>query len=230
MADGPQSALAIIAVACSAVSIPLNPRQTLSEIEKCFASIRPDALLVVKGVNSTARSIAERNGTTIIEATHTECTLDLTIATPTTGIDVTLDEPDPDAPAFILQTSGTAAEPKLVPYSHRNMIAAAARCQTWFDLTPQDRCLSVSPVFYAHGLKITVCTPFLTGGTVTFPKDAAKFDYSEWFGELKPTWYSAGPTLHRLVFDQSESRADVSARHSLRFILSSGAPLPSRCS
>ena len=225
MGDGPQGALAIVAVACSAVSIPLDPRQTLSENEKCFAAIRPDALLVVEGSNSAARSLAERKDVTIIEAAHTQGTLGFSIAPPKSGIGVSLDDPDPEAPAFILQTSGTAAEPKLVPYSHRNMLAAAARCQTWFDLTPQDRCLSVSPVFYAHGLKITVCTPFLTGGTVTFPKDAAKFDYSEWFGELKPTWYSAGPTLHRLVLDQSKSRANVSARHSLRFILSSGAPL-----
>ena len=36
------------------------------------------------------------------------------------------DEPDPDAPAFILQTSGTTADPKLIPFSHRNMLAAAA--------------------------------------------------------------------------------------------------------
>ena len=136
------------------------------------------------------------------------------------------DEPDPDAPAFILQTSGTTAEPKLIPFSHRNMLAAAARVQTWFDLTPQDRCLSVSPVFYSHGLKVMVFTPLLTGGSVAFPTDASKFDYAEWFDALKPTWYSAGPTLHRLVFDQTQSRADAKTGHSLRFILSGGAPLP----
>ena len=230
MPNGPQAALAIVAVACSAVSIPLNPRQTLSEIETCLAALRPDAVLVVKGADSAARSAAERMGITIIEATESKGgTLGFSIAEPKTSISAAPDEsddPDPDAPAFILQTSGTAAEPKLIPYSHRNMLAVAARCQTWFDLTPQDRCLSVSPVFYAHGLKVTVFTPLLTGGTVTFPTDASKFDYSEWFSVLKPTWYSAGPTLHRLVFDQIESRADAKAGHSLRFVLSSGAPLP----
>ena len=106
------------------------------------------------------------------------------------------------------------------------MLAVAARYQAWFDLTSEDRCLCVNPVFYAHGLKVTVLTPVLTGGTVVFPADASKFSCAEWLGILKPTWYSAGPTLHRLVFDQTQSRADAKIGHSLRFILSSGAPLP----
>jgi acyl-CoA synthetase (AMP-forming)/AMP-acid ligase II len=57
---------------------------------------------------------------------------------------------------FILQTSGTAAQPKLIPFSHSNMLAGAARLQAWFDLTPWDRCLSVSPPHYSHGLKVTI--------------------------------------------------------------------------
>jgi oxalate---CoA ligase len=228
--NGPHAALAIVAVACSAVSIPLNPRQTLREIEICLAALRPDAVLLVKGDDCAAKQAAEEIGITIIETTQsTEGALGFSIGEPQTSTAAAPDEPDepdPDAPTFILQTSGTTSEPKLIPFSHRNMLAAAARLQSWFDLTPQDRCLSVSPVFYSHGLKVTVFTPLLTGGTVTFPTDASKFDYVEWFGILKPTWYSAGPTLHRLIFDQTQSRADAKTGHSLRFILSGGAPLP----
>ena len=106
------------------------------------------------------------------------------------------------------------------------MVAAAARLQAWFNLTPKDRCLSVSPPFYSHGLKVTIFTPLLTGGTIVFPNDAGKFDYDEWFSALKPSWYSAGPTLHRLIYDQIQFIAGASAGHSLRFVLSGGAPLP----
>jgi oxalate---CoA ligase len=230
MPNGPQAALAIVAVSCSVVSIPLNPKQTLREIETGFAALRPDAVLLEKGDDSDVRRAAERTGVKIIEATVSKTgTIGFTIEPPTGASSVSdgPDEPDPDAPAFILQTSGTAAEPKLIPFSHRNMLAAAARLQAWFNLTPKDRCLSVSPPFYSHGLKVTVFTPLLTGGTTAFPTDASRFDYAEWFTDLKPTWYSAGPTLHRLVFDQAQSRAGAKTGHSLRFILSGGAPLPS---
>ena len=230
MPNSQQAALAILAVACSAVSIPLSPRLTLGEIESWLGILRPDAVLLVKGSDSEARRAAENKGIRIIEAAPPkEGVFSVTIIGPRPNVgsaSCEADEPHPDAPAFILATSGTTAEPKLIPFSHCNMLAVAARCQAWFNLTPEDRCLSVSPVFYAHGLKVTVLTPLLTGGTVVFPTDISKFDYAEWFSTLKPTWYSAGPTLHRLVLDQTRSNADAKSGHWLRFILSSGAPLP----
>jgi oxalate---CoA ligase len=229
MPNGPQAALAIVAVSCSAVSVPFNPRQTFPEFARCLATVRPDAVLLIKGDDSVARQAAETGGVTIVEAVQANTGfLAFDIDGPST-VEVASDEPDasdPEALAFIFQTSGTTAEPKLIPFSHRNMLAAAIMLQTWYNLAPQDCCLSVSPLFYSHGLKVTVFTPLLTGGTVAFPMDASKFNYSEWFGRLKPTWYSAGPTLHRLVFDQIKSRAGAIADSSLRFVVSGGAPLP----
>ena len=225
--NGPQAAMAIVAIACSAVSIPLNPKQTLREIEACLAALEPDAILLMKNSDPAARQAAERQGVAIIEVVQAKKgALDFSIVTPSVGavIDGEPDEPDSNAPAFILQTSGTAAEPKLIPFSHRNMLAASLRLRDWFNLTPQDRCLSVSPPFYSHGLKVTVFTPLLTGGTVVFPADASKFDYSEWFTLLKPTWYSAGPTLHRLVFDHIQWRADAKTGHSLAIYLIGRCP------
>src|ERR1700722_3843569 len=228
MPNGPHAALAIVAVACSAVSVPLNPRQTLREIETGFAALPLDAVLLVKGSDSIVRRVAERSGIRILEVVQSRDRLLGIGIEPQSGTTVAageLDEPDPEAPAFILQTSGTTAKPKLIPTGHRNMLASAARVQGWFDLTPMDRCLCVSPVFYAHGLHVMIFTPLLNGGSIAFPSDPSRFDYAEWFDALKPTWYSASPTLHRLVFDQAKPRADASARHALRFILSGGAPM-----
>jgi len=227
--NGPQAALAIVAVSCSAVSVPLNPGQTFHEMERCLTALRPDAVLFMKDSESAPRRAAEAKGVTVIEiAQAQDGALGINIIEPPArnAAPDEPDEPEPEAPAFIFQTSGTSAEPKLIPFSQRNMLAAAARLRAWFHLTPQDRCLSVSPLFYSHGLKVTIFTPLLTGGTVAFPPDASKFDYSEWFENLKPTWFSAGPTLHRLILDQTKSRPNLNAGHSLRFILSGGAPLP----
>ena len=126
---------------------------------------------------------------------------------------------DTAATAFILQTSGTTAGPKLIPFSHRNMLAAAARVQSWFGLTPSDRCLSVSPICYSHGLKVTVFTPLITGGSVAFPLSPSSLDVDEWLGVLKPTWYSAGPTLHRFMFDKTKALPNVRSIHNLRWLI-----------
>ena len=136
MPNGPQAALAIVAVSCAAVSVPINPRQTVYEIERCLAAVKPDAILLMKGEDSAARQAAAARGVTIIEAVPAKAgCLGFDIAAPASADAASdePDEPDPEAPAFIFQTSGTTAEPKLIPFSHRNMLAAAARVQAWFE-------------------------------------------------------------------------------------------------
>ena len=230
MRSGPQAALAIVALACSAVSIPVNPRQTLSEIETCFAALRPDAVLVVKGVDSAARRAAERKDITIIEADQSkDGNLGFRIVAPKAR-DVAApdgsDEPDAHAAALILQTSGTTAGPKLISLSHRIVLAAAERDQLCYELTPLDRCLSVTPIWYAYGLLLPVFTPLLTGGSVAFPANALEVDLSEWLGTLMPTWYSAGPTLLHSILERIKSKPGAKSKHSLRFVLTGGSSLP----
>jgi oxalate---CoA ligase len=225
--DTAPAALAIVAVASSAVALPLDPKLTLPEIETRLTLLRPDAVLLPRGSRTAARTAAEQQGIAIIEAVAADDgKLGLQLVAPQVGPALPPHEPDPSAPAFILQTSGTTADPNLVPFSHRNMLAAAKRLQGWFDLTPQDRCLCASPICYSNGVKMTLLTPLLTGGSVAFPANATKVELSEWLGDLAPTWYSVGPTLHLAILDKAKSQPDVRNTHSLRFIASGGAALP----
>ena len=227
MPNGPEAVLTIVAVACCSIAVPLDPRLSPAEIDQRLDILRLDALLVPQGSASEARQVAERRRLAIIEAApvgHGQ--LELNIAVQVSNSPANDAEPDPGSPAFILQTSGTTAKPKLIPFSHSNMLAAAARLQAWFGLTPWDRCLSVSPPYYSHGLKVTVFTPLLTGGSIAVPANSAIVALDEWLDVLRPTWYSAGPTLHTAVLDKAKSLEDAQAAHTLRFVVSGGAPLP----
>ena len=44
--DGPELAVSIVAVACHAAAVPLNPRLTESELDDLFATLRIDAVVV----------------------------------------------------------------------------------------------------------------------------------------------------------------------------------------
>lgn len=227
MPAGPNAALAIVAIACSAVSIPLDPRQGVGEIEYSLDVLSPDAVIVFKGFEVAARSVATHLRIPIIEITPLRATLGFRILppeviTPTSKDD---EEPVPDAPAFILQTSGTSGGPKLIPISHRIMLAVGKREQISYELTHRDRCLSVTPIWYAYGLLLPILTPLLTGGTVAFPRNPMDVNLSEWLSELGPTWLSAGPTLHLAILDHLKAAGGRTEMHSLRFILTSGAPL-----
>jgi oxalate---CoA ligase len=225
--NGPLAAMAVVAVACSAVAVPIDIKLTVPEVDKSFAVIRPTAVVLLRDTPSPARTVAERRNTPIIELAIPDWgKLALHLVTPPVANAAPAFEPIADMPAFIQQSSSTTGEPKLIPYSHRNMVAAADRVQGWFELTPNDRCLSVSPIHYSHGLKFTTFTPLITGGSIAFPLDASRFDLAEWFSELRPTWYSAGPTLHRYVLEKVKPVPQARTSHNLRFVVSAGAPLP----
>jgi acyl-CoA synthetase (AMP-forming)/AMP-acid ligase II/pimeloyl-ACP methyl ester carboxylesterase/acyl carrier protein len=224
--SGGDGALAIVATACAAVAVPIDTQLTAPEIDGRLARLRPRAVIVPGDGPSATRDVAMGRGLAVIEAnSEGPGKLGMNLSATDVGPVAAVEEPDDAAIAFILQTSGTTAEPKLIPFSHGNMLAAAARVQSWFGLTPADRCLSVSPVCYSHGLKVTVFTPLITGGSVAFPRSPSSLDVDEWLGALGPTWYSAGPTLHRYMLDKTKPLSNVRSIHSLRFVVSGGAPL-----
>jgi acyl-CoA synthetase (AMP-forming)/AMP-acid ligase II len=225
--NGPLAALAVIAIACSAVAVPMDVKKlTLPEFDERLAVLRAAAVMLLRDAETPARLVAERRRIPQIELVSHNGKLDLHLVIPQIGLSVAPEEPIADTPAFILNTSSTTGKPKLIPFSHRNMLAAAGRVKGWFGLTPTDRCLSVSPMQYSHGLKVTIFTPLITGGSIAFPLDPSRLDIREWFGELRPTWYSAGPTVHAHVLYKAKTLPEARTIHNLRFAVSGGAPLP----
>jgi acyl-CoA synthetase (AMP-forming)/AMP-acid ligase II len=225
--DPPVAAVAIVCASCSTVAVPLDPNLMAAELEARLRLLNVDAVMMLAGDVTPMRDLAAKYEIPIIEVRAPqagELGLDLFVAGKSrrgTRLE------GAEAPAFILQTSGTtAAEPSLIPYSHSNLAATAARVRRWFDLGASDRCLSVTPVYYCHGLTATVMAPLMSGGSVAFPANPHLVNLQEWFGSLRPTWLSAGPTMFHAILDKARADDDERIRHDLRFVVSGGASLP----
>lgn len=224
--EAPQAAVAIIAIACSAVAVPLDPRLGPAELDQFLQQLPLDALLIGSDGDQQGRAAAERHGLMLISAEAAEDgSPALRLAMPVAAQPAPDELPEPDAPAFILRSSGTTALPKLIPFTHRNMLTAARKWQRWFGLNAGDRCLCVSAPYYSHGLKVTILTPLLTGGSVAFPLSPAVVDLHEWFASLRPSWYSAGPALHLAILEAARAHPEGLSTQRLRFASSGGAPL-----
>jgi len=52
--------------------------------------------------------------------------------------------------------------------------------------------------------------------------------FFQWLQELRPTWYSAAPTIHRTILIQAPTYRDEVASRPLRLIRSAAAPLPAK--
>ena len=65
--NGPEMAVAILAVAASAACAPMNPAYRAEELDRYFADLQPRALITQAGIDSAARRVALSRGIRVLE-------------------------------------------------------------------------------------------------------------------------------------------------------------------
>lgn len=224
--NGPQAAASFVAVASAAAAAPLHPGLTQREFAENLESLRARALIVDGSAPVTASSAALKLGVPVfqLEPTHPGGAFRLL-----TGRRVRAARPGPARPgdtALLLHTSGTTAHPKLVPLTHANLSASARSVARTLRLGAADTCLNIMPLFHIHGLAGVLLASLWAGATVTAAPGFHAMRFFRWLDGLKPTWYSAVPTMHQAVLQRSARNPEVLASHTLRLIRSSSAALP----
>src|SRR5262249_54526170 len=130
--------------------------------------------------------------------------------------------------ALVLHTSGTTSRPKLVPLSQRNICSSAENIAASLALAPNDRCLSVMPLFHIHGLIGAMLASLAANASVVCTPGFHASSFFDWLVEFRPTWYTAVPTMHQSVLGQASRRIGAISDLSLRFIRSCSAALAPR--
>ena len=129
-------------------------------------------------------------------------------------------------PALVLHTSGTTARPKIVPLTNANLAASARHIAASLALTPADTCLNVMPLFHIHGLVAAVLSSLRAGAAVCCTPGFNAFKFLDWVGAVRPSWYTAVPTMHQAILMRARGHAEQARAAGLRFIRSSSASLP----
>jgi acyl-CoA synthetase (AMP-forming)/AMP-acid ligase II/acetyltransferase-like isoleucine patch superfamily enzyme/acyl carrier protein len=228
--NGPEMAVAFLAVASGATCAPLNPAYTEKEFDFYIADVNARALIVAAGMDSPARAVAVNRGIPIIELV------------PTAGAEAGIftlrggDRPAAHRPSFarssdtalVLHTSGTTSRPKIVPLTQANLCRSALNTATTLALGPKDRCLNVMPLFHIHGLIGAVLSSLRAGASVVCTPGFDPEKFFGWLDTFQPTWYTAAPTIHQAVLAGAAANRAIVARRPLRLIRSSSASLPKR--
>lgn len=219
--NGPDMAAAFVAVANAVTAAPLNPAYTEDEFRFYMADARADALLT-DAAPSPARQAAAALGLPVITLTPRDGAGDF---------DLTVDQPiahrhDEPGPALVMHTSGTTARPKLVLLTAANLLASADNIRRSLRLAPEDRGLTIMPLFHIHGLMAGVLAPLAAGGSIFCTPGFNALKFFAWLAESGANWYTAVPTMHQAILARAGRNPDVIAAHPLRFIRSSSAALP----
>jgi acyl-CoA synthetase (AMP-forming)/AMP-acid ligase II len=228
MPNGPELAVAIVAVAANAACASINPAYSAEELDRYFADLKPRALIVPAGVDGAARRVAQARGVPVFDLTPTgEAAGLFTLAGAAAG-EPSSDPLGPGAAALFLFTSGTTSRPKIVPLTHANICTSAFSAVAALKLSETDRCLNVLPLFHGHGLIATVMTSLAAGGGVVCTPGCDVNRFFGWLRDFAPTWYSAVPTMHQAILAQARLNPDQVAGIRLRLVRSASAPLPPR--
>lgn len=228
--NGPEMASSFVAVASGATSAPLNPAYRADEFAFYLDDLKPKAVIIQQGMDSPVRAIAEKLEVPIIELIPT---LDAPAGTFT--LDVSTLKPGRAARpgpaegaeiALVLHTSGTTARPKIVPLSTANLAASARHIAASLALSPADRCLNIMPLFHIHGLIAATLASLGAGAAVSCTPGFNALRFFAWLEEVRPTWYTAVPTMHQAILGRLRSHAGAAKEAKLRFIRSSSSSLP----
>ena len=230
--NGPEMAVAFVAVAAGATCAPLNPAFRASDFEFYLSDLGAKALIVAANLDSPVRSVAASKGIPVIELhpTGTEAGM-FALEGEAFGEPARTGLSGPGEVALVLHTSGTTSRPEQVPLTHANLCASACNIGSTVALTPSDRCLNVMPLFHIHGLTGAVLSSLSSGASVVCTPE---FDASRFFGWLadeNPSWFTAVPTMHQAIVREARSSTGCDFREiiracRLRFLRSSSAPLP----
>jgi len=225
--NGPEMAAAFVAIACAATTAPLNPAYRAEEFDFYLSDLNAKALLIQHGMQSPARAVAAARNIPIIELIPAESAAGaFTLASTMAGTPTHPGAAHPEDIALVLHTSGTTSRPKIVPLRHINITASAAHIGATLQLTPADCCMNIMPLFHIHGLIAAVLSSLAAGASVSCTPGFNAFKFFAHYDEIRPSWYTAVPTMHQALLSLTARNAETIARGRLRFIRSSSASLP----
>src|ERR1700682_1953694 len=224
--EGPEMAPAFLGVSAVAASAPLNPAYRKEEFAFFLSDLQPRALVLPAGSESPARAAAQRLGIPVLDLLPDPERAGIFRFASVDPSGEPLPPAGPDDIALLLHTSGTTARPKLVSLTHRNLSASACHIARTLELTEEDRCLHVMPLFHIHGLLAALLSSLRAGGSVVCTPGFQAPRFFDWIDEFQPTWYTAVPTMHQAILARAQKSAPVLERRRLRFLRSSSAALP----
>nr|WP_315364278.1 o-succinylbenzoate--CoA ligase [Cytobacillus firmus] len=131
---------------------------------------------------------------------------------------------DEEAPYIICYTSGTTGKPKGAVLTQSNMFWNAVNNKLAIDLTSEDRCIVLLPLFHIGGIGLFAFPSLFSGGTIVIPGKFEPEKALDMIEKHKVTIVMGVPTIHQaLLTSPSFKTADLST---VRWFYNGGAPCP----
>lgn len=199
------------------VAVPLNIRLSAKELVFQLNDSGSKLIFAEKENAEFASSLVEQSELESMEFMEDLCEV--------TQTSITNENPiDEEAPYIICYTSGTTGKPKGAVLTQSNMFWNAVNNKLAIDLTSEDRCIVLLPLFHIGGIGLFAFPSLFSGGTIVIP---GKFEHEKALAMIekhKVSIVMGVPTIHQaLLTSPSFKTADLST---VRWFYNGGAPCP----
>jgi acyl-CoA synthetase (AMP-forming)/AMP-acid ligase II len=209
------------------IAVPMDPALPVSEQRDRLTAAGARVILVDGGAEGPQESALPSWQITLTPGGHDgDASVDLDITAAPHSNTATPDGLRPDD-AMIMFTGGTTGSPKMVPWTRDNIAASIRSVIATYQLGPRDATVAVMPLFHGHGLIAALLSTLASGGTVLLPA-AGRFSAHTFWDDAqaaRATWFTAVPTIHRILLQRAGTDYPGRARAPLRFIRSCSAAL-----
>jgi acyl-CoA synthetase (AMP-forming)/AMP-acid ligase II/thioesterase domain-containing protein/acyl carrier protein len=226
---GAEMASTLLSVASYATAVPLLSTYTVGEFAIHLHDRKVTGLIVEAGMDTPARAAAEQQGIPVLDVEPVDDSVAGNIVL-RPGPEQQARLPGAAAPddfVFVMATSGTTSQSKIVPLRHRHNMRRTTASVDFLELREDDRCLILQPLVYAGGL-FNLCAPLFSGSSVIF---LTCFDVATFFRYLEtlgPTWYAGSYTFQYSIHAQASNFEEAIRRSRLRFIRTTSGFLDSQ--
>ena len=191
--DGPEALEALLAVASSAVAVPIPAQETAAFYRSLLDQLGVRAVMMKHRPSAPLTLEARSNGIPLL----------LVPDTPggAVGFEGSFDRRSkpavPEDLALISCTSGTSGRLKLVGQTAAGLIDAVSEHARWLEFREDDRALCMMPVAHLHSLWRSSLSVMLAGGSVCWTGGFQLPLAAKWFDDFAPTYVSMVPTFYR---------------------------------
>jgi len=208
-----------------AVYVPINPhwreRELLHYVDHCQITAVITESSLLSQWDSLVRRIGESRFVLVDRFTPSKVSEEETSIEPDSA-DV-YNEVCSDDDVLYLTTSGSTGRPKIVPKSMKNLISGAKNVAEALEVTCDDRFLSVVPFYHANGFANCMFLPLTRGATVVAMREFSPRRMLAIMRQEKTSIVFGSPFIFSTISDIASGHQHVP---SVRFFLSSGAPMP----
>ncbi|WP_147534305.1 long-chain-fatty-acid--CoA ligase [Bacillus marasmi] len=209
-----------------AAAVPINPIFSPREIEYILANSEAKAAISIPQLQPVLANLKQQlkhlDFVVYTEKVDTESSFDQFI----TSANLNFISPiiDKDDLAVILYTSGTTGEPKGAMLTHLNMGSNAQACTKLFELTHEDRIITVLPIFHVFCMTVCLNATITCGATMLLLPKFSPTEVVKTIREQEATIFAGVPTMYNFLLQVPDATAEDF--QSIRSCVSGGAPMP----